>query len=576
MERGGKYMRFKKLIIAVVSVAVIGGAIAGINTYTKNAKAKAALAANEAQTVATESVVRQNISSVISATGSVEVEKSYSVSLSTIQEISNVLVDVGDEVTEGQALIEYNYSSSKEDLDKQLEDANISLKNAQLGLQSYDKTKTASEIAELENAIVVAEKDLLQAQLDVKDNQNKIEDAQITINDAQTALETAQKDIDYAQIDIDDAQKELDKAQEDLDKNKQLLDIGAISQQEYSQYETTYDDKQKNYTDAVRKYDTAVQTKADKETAYNTAQRDLPDLQAKAQSYEYNVKIAEYNLQKAKEDLEEGKNPTLTNDEKVKYEQQQLQIESAKIKIETIQSQIDDLTDVSVSPINGTIIEKNVEDGDVAKESEVLLRIADVSKLKVTATISEYDASDIRLGQRVTMTSDGIRDKTYVGEIIFIDPLAKASSEENVVTVDVSLENSDESLKPGFTMDLEITTAEANDALTVPKSAIATDKDGQKYIFTVVNDILKKTIVTTGVYGDLYVEITEGVNENDIVVSSPNTSMEDGQSISAVNSDAPKLNQGDDKDEDKDEDVRGNQVGPMGGGQPPMGGGGPR
>lgn len=565
-------MRFKKLIISVVSVAVIGGTIAGINTYTKNAKAKATLAANEAQTVATESVIKQKISSVISATGSVEVEKSYSVSLSTIQEISSVLVDVGDKVTEGQALIEYNYSSSKEDLDKQLEDANISLKNAQLGLQSYDKTKTASEIAELENAIVVAEKDLLQAQLDVKDNQNKIEDAQNTINDAQTALETAQKDIDYAQIDIDDAQKELDKAKEDLDKNKQLLDIGAISQQEYSQYETAYDDKQKNYTDAVRKYDTAVQTKADKETAYNTAQRDLPDLQAKAQSYEYNVKIAEYNLQKAKEDLEEGKNPTLTNDEKVKYEQQKLQIESAKIKIETIQSQIDDLTDVSVSPINGTIIEKNVEDGDVAKESEVLLRIADVSKLKVTATISEYDASDIRLGQKVTMTSDGIRDKTYVGEIIFIDPLAKASSEENVVTVDVSLENSDESLKPGFTMDLEITTAEASDALTVPKSAIATNKDGQKYIFTVVNDILKKTIVTTGVYGDLYVEITDGVNENDIVVSSPNTSMEDGQSISAVSSDAPKLNQGN----DNDENIRGNQGGPMGGGQPPMGGGGPR
>ncbi len=557
-------MKFKKLIIAVVSVVVIGSAIAGINTYTKNAKVKAALAANEAQTVATESVVRQNISSVISATGSVEVEKSYSVSLSTIQEISSVLVDVGDKVTEGQALIEYNYSSSKEDLDKQLEDANISLKNAQLGLQSYDKTKTASEIAELENAIVVAEKDLLQAQLDVKDNQNKIEDAQITINDAQTALDTAQKDIDYAQIDIDDAQKELDKAQEDLDKNKQLLDIGAISQQEYSQYETAYDDKQKNYTDAVRKYDTAVQTKADKETAYNTAQRDLPDLQAKVQSYEYNVKIAEYNLQKAKEDLEEGKNPTLTNDKKVKYEQLKLQIESAKIKIETIQSQIDDLTDVSVSPINGTIIEKNVEDGDVAKESEVLLRIADVSKLKVTATISEYDAADIRLGQKVTMTSDGIRDKTYVGEIIFIDPLAKASSEENVVTVDVSLENSDESLKPGFTTDLEITTAEASNALTVPKSAIATNKDGQKYIFTVVNDILKKTIVTTGVYGDLYVEINDGINENDIVVSNPNTSMEDGQSISAVSSDAPKLNQGD----DKDENVRGNQGGPMGGGGP--------
>lgn len=564
-------MRFNKMIVAVVSIGLIGTSALVGNTYLKNDNKVRAAVTNEAETIATESVTRQNISSVISATGSVEVEKAYSISLSAIQEISKVLVNVGDKVTEGQSLIEYNYLSSKESLDKQLEDANISLKNAQLGLQSYDKTKTASEISALENAITVAEKELLQAQLDVKNNQNKIEDAQTTIDNAQTAIETAQKDIDYAQKDIDDAKKEMDKAQEDLENNKQLLEIGAISQQEYSQYETAYDTKEKAYNEAVRKYDTAIQTKTDKETEYKTAQRDLPDLQTQIQTYEYNVQIAQYNLQKAKDDLEEAKNPTMTNDERVKYEQQKLQVESAKIKIETIQSQIDDLTDISVSPIDGTIIEKNVEDGDIAKESEVLLKVADVSNLKVTATISEYDASEIRLGQSVTMTSDGIRDKTYVGKVIFIDPQAKASNDENVVTIDVSLENSDENLKPGFTMDLEITTADAKNTLTVPKAAIATDKDGQKYVFTVTDEnTLKKTIVATGVYGDLYVEIVEGINENDTIVSSPSTSMKDGQSILSGASDASQINKGDDEN---DNGQRNQMPAGGGGGQPPMGGG---
>lgn len=564
-------MRFNKMIVAVVSVGLIGAAAVVGNTYLKNDNKVRAAVTNEAETIVTESVTRQDISSVISATGSVEVEKAYSISLSAIQEISKVLVNIGDKVTEGQSLIEYNYLSSKESLDKQLEDANISLKNAQLGLQSYDKTKTASEISALENVITVAEKELLQAQLDVKNNQNKIEDAQTTIDNAQTAIETAQKDIDYAQKDIDDAKKEMDKAQEDLENNKQLLEIGAISQQEYSQYETAYDTKEKAYNEAVRKYDTAVQTKTDKETEYKTAQRDLPDLESQIQTYEYNVQIAQYNLQKAKDDLEEAQNPTMTNDERVKYEQQKLQVESAKIKIETIQSQIDDLTDISVSPIDGTIIEKNVEDGDIAKESEVLLKVADVSNLKVTATISEYDASEIRLGQSVAMTSDGIRDKTYVGKVIFIDPQAKASNDENVVTIDVSLENSDENLKPGFTMDLEITTADAKDTLTVPKAAIATDKDGQKYVFTVTDEnTLKKTIVATGVYGDLYVEIVEGINENDTIVSSPSTSMKDGQSILSGASDASQINKGDDENDNGQR----NQM-PAGGGgaQPPMGGG---
>lgn len=540
--------RRKKLVKVLITLVVISciGVIA-FTTYSKkaNEKAQAAMTAANAETMRREVIGRQDLSSIIEATGTVEAEKVYSISLSTIQEISRVLVDVGDKVTKDQQLIEYDYLSSKEKLDKSLADANISLQSAQLDLQSFNVPKTADEIADLENEVTNAQKDLYQAQLDLDENNNRIEQAKRTINDAQNALDNAQKDIDYEQTnidnakkDIDYAQKDLDTAQKDLDSNKQLLDIGAISQKEYDDKQKEYDnmqkayeDKQKAYNDALKMYDDKVQAKKDKQSAYDNALIDLPELEAKVKSYQYNIETAKYKVEKAKRDVEDAKNPKLTNEEKINYEKQKLAIESAKIKIEDIQSQIDDLTDFSLSPIDGVVIEKNVEDGDAVKESEVLMKVADTTKLKVRAKVSEYDASSIQLGQTVNMTSNGIRDKVYTGKVTFIDPSAVKNGDETSVTVDAIIENPDSDLKLGFNMDIQIITGNSPNALVVPITSILTDEQSQKYVFTVSENKLKKSVIKTGLYGDMYVEVLEGVSEGDEVLSIPNASMKEGDSV---------------------------------------------
>lgn len=556
----------RKKIIKTTAIVVVICAIGGVaySSYSKSVtkKAEAAMSQANSAAIAVEAISKKDVRSVISATGKVEAEKIYSISLSTIQEISKVLVAVGDEVKQDQALIEYDYISSKEKLDKKLKDANISLKTSQLNLKTYNIPSTPDEIAAFKNAVVAAEKALYQSQLDLKENTNQIEDAKKAIEDAQKAIEDNKRDIidektdvDNAQTDIDNAQRDIDNAQKDLDSSKQLFDIGAISQQEHDKAQTAYDDKVKahnttvkSYNTTVKSYDDKVKAQSDKETAYDNAIRALSDLEAKTKTYEYNITTAKYNLEKSQKDLKDGQNPTMTAEEKIKYEQQQLSIQSNQINIEDIQSQINDLVDISTSPIDGVIIEKNVEDGDVAKESTALLKVADTSKLKVRATVSEYDASNISLNQTVTMTSDGIRDKVYTGKVIFIDPQAKSSNEESVVTIDVSIENSDMNLKPGFTIDLEILTGDSKDVLSVPIASILTDEQKQKYVYTVTpENTLKKTIITTGVYGDMYVETKSGITEGENVVTSPNTSMKEGDPITVAPSQPTEGGNKDDK-----------------------------
>lgn len=536
MSNPNKRKKVIKIIATIVVVLAVGGIV--VTSYQKKAqKAKAAMAMNNPNALQVEAVKRQDLSSLISATGSVEAEKIYTISLSNNQEISKVIVNLGDKVTKGQTLIEYDYLSAKEKLDKNLEDANISLKNAELSLKSFNVPKTAAEISDLQNAIVTAEKNLYQAELDLTNNKTKIEDGQKAIEDAQKDIEYAQIDIDNAQKEIDNAKKEVDNAKLDLDNNKQLLDIGAISEQDYKQYQTAYDNKVSVHDSKVTAYNNALKAYDSKVSAKDTSVKNLEELKSQTKSFEYNIETAKYNVEKANRDLKEAKNPTMTNEEKIKYEQQKLQIESCKIKIADIQSQIDDLTDVSVSPIDGVIIEKNVEDGDIAKEAVALLKVADTSQLKVSATVSEYDASTIKLGQTVKITSDGIRDKIYTGKITFIDPQAKKSGDETGVTIDASIDNSDEKLKPGFSVDIEVTTAAASNALVVPITSILTGENLQKYIFTVTDgNKLKRVDVETGVYGDMYVEVKTNLAEGDSVISMPNASMKDGDIVEIASS----------------------------------------
>lgn len=466
-------------IIILISVLVIVGA-GGYTVYSTSQKLKTQMASMpQPNALATEAVSKSDISSVVSTTGTVETEKEYTVSVTTNQEISKVLVDVGDKVEKDQVLIEYDFERSKKTLDKSLADAKISLENAELSLQSLDLPATDSQLATLESAVISSEKALYQAKLDLSNNAEKVKATK----------------------------KDVETAKKDRDNTKSLYDIGAASQTEYDKTVTYYDNKL----------------------------IELSDLEANQKTCEYNVTLAQYQLDKAKEDLHKTKNSIKTADDQIKLKQQQLNIDSCKLRITDLESQIADLKDVSVSPVTGVVISKSVEDGDIAAESKELIKVADVNKLVVSTTVSEYDAAKIALGQTVTMQSDGIANKVYTGKITFIDPIAKKNNADTIVKIKVSIDNADAQLKPGFTIDLDILTGSATQVLCVPTGAILVDKDHNNYVFTLSADNkLSKKIITTGVSGDLYVEVKEGLSEGENVVSSPSDTMEDGQTINPV------------------------------------------
>ena len=470
--------KLKKIIAAVVVIVVAAGGV----FYYRQTNAVSAGAGSIMVEAPTEQAARGDITEIVSASGTVAAAEENGVYIETTQKVSAVNVKLGDIVEVGDILVEYDVDYSKKELENTLKQNQISLKNSQLSLQSLTAAPTESELLTLNSNIASAEKNLLDAR-------NNLTSTQTQITQLETALINAEKsEANY----------------------KALLAVGGASQEEY---------------------DNAVEAVDDAKTALEEAKTSIPSL-------EMAISNAEASLNQANINYKLALDPLSDENSQINYQKQQNEISKAQLTIENVQDKISDLIEYSTAHVSGTVISVGVEDGSVVTEDTEILKIADLNNLIVTAYISEYDVPLLNLGQNVTITTDAIANTVYTGKVSYISPIASVTStfsgSETTVEVEVSIDNPDGVLKPGYSVDMEIAVTDVQDAVTVSLSAVALDpKENSHYVFTISPERnLEKTYVEIGATDDLIVEITSGLSEGDTVVSSPTEAMAEGTPLS--------------------------------------------
>jgi len=155
--------------------------------------------------------------------------------------------------------------------------------------------------------------------------------------------------------------------------------------------------------------------------------------------------------------------------------------------------------------------------------------------------VNEYNIKDVKVGQKVRITGDAIREDVEVfGVVESISPVAKtnmtASGEEVVIEVDISIDNTALNLKPGLSVDCEILTDEKKDVVVVPMGVLKTDKDGNEYVLLVDKEkgVLMQRNVKLGIISDMTAEVLEGLAEGDIVVDDPQSFHKDGSKVRII------------------------------------------
>src|SRR3954453_21653375 len=209
------------------------------------------------------------------------------------------------------------------------------------------------------------------------------------------------------------------------------------------------------------------------------------------------------------------------------------------------------------SPIAGRVVRLAVEEGEVAvpgtfsRETGLLMTIADLSVILAKVQVDETDVVRLSSNDSVEVTIDAYRDTTFWGRVSKISHSAKLTPTETAsgssdravdFDVEVTLRNPPSDIRPDLSCTARIITDTRNNALSIPIIALTVrehekipseaegapqvdtlrarfKKKEAEGVFVVRNGVATFRPVKTGVAGDDYFEVVDGVREGETIVA---------------------------------------------------------
>ncbi|SHG95896.1 efflux RND transporter periplasmic adaptor subunit [Tepidibacter thalassicus] len=212
-----------------------------------------------------------------------------------------------------------------------------------------------------------------------------------------------------------------------------------------------------------------------------------------------------------------------------------------ELKKLNLKQKIDDLSKSTIiSPIDGTVTAINAKIGSIPKGAGGLFVIEDLTKLKATLDINEFDINKLHIGQNVNLTTESLEGKVFKGKITNIYPTARikegsSSGKQIIIPVEIDLIGDVKGLRPGLIIESNIEIQKQKGALTVPYEAIYEKPDKTNCIFLVKNGVLKEIPIKIGIQSDLIVEvISKDIKPGDKVVLNPNETFYDGMKVNVI------------------------------------------
>jgi multidrug efflux pump subunit AcrA (membrane-fusion protein) len=169
------------------------------------------------------------------------------------------------------------------------------------------------------------------------------------------------------------------------------------------------------------------------------------------------------------------------------------------------------------SPVSGTVIERNVVEGQFVEPETPLLTLADLSHVWVVADYYEMDMGRVREGDRARFTSDAMPGRVFEGRVDFVYPTV--SSETRTLKARVGLANPDGALRPGMFGRVQVV-GRAAPSLSVPSEAVVNTGDHTYVFLAHAGGNFEPRMVWTGSPEGDRVQVLKGVAEGDTVVAS--------------------------------------------------------
>jgi membrane fusion protein, multidrug efflux system len=251
-------------------------------------------------------------------------------------------------------------------------------------------------------------------------------------------------------------------------------------------------------------------------------------MKAEVQDAQARLKLAEANFRRASTLQQSGSGTTRARDEAMSEQ------EIARAALELAQVRLDKAT--LRAPFDGVVGLREVSHGAFVQPGTALVNIEKIDQLKVDFRLPEINLGDVKAGLAVNVKVDAFPERVFEGSILAIDPLLDVNG--RALRVRAALDNDGMLLRPGLFARIEIPVEDQDNVVTVPESAIV-PQGGQNIVFRVKDGKAEEVKVALGRRTAGEVEVSDGLEEGDVVVTSGHLRLRAGGAVEIVSGDVP-------------------------------------
>ncbi|WP_286271459.1 efflux RND transporter periplasmic adaptor subunit [Thalassotalea hakodatensis] len=170
------------------------------------------------------------------------------------------------------------------------------------------------------------------------------------------------------------------------------------------------------------------------------------------------------------------------------------------------------------SPQAGVVDDLQIREGFYVQPGNTLLSIGKLDQVWVEAEVFERDIALIKQGLDVTMTLDSLPGKKWTGMVDYVYPTL--NSETRTLRVRLKFNNPEHQLKPNMFAQVTIHANPTNRAILVPTEAVIRTGKQDRVVLALGEGQFKSVEVTIGRVDKHHIEILNGLDEKDVVVTS--------------------------------------------------------
>lgn len=215
----------------------------------------------------------------------------------------------------------------------------------------------------------------------------------------------------------------------------------------------------------------------------------------------------------------------------------QAEFDAERAALTAAEAQVDQLSTrasyaVIQAPLDGVVTERVVQAGDVVGNQSRMFTVADLSVLVVRVGVSELDVVNIRESDPVELSLDAFPNRPLNGRVRRIFPSADPAT--RLVPVEVALDAEAETLaRPGFLARATFSVGLLEDVLLIPAGALAST-GASPSVFVVEDDRVRRRPVRTGLTSQGRVQVLEGLEEGEVVVTQGVSRLREGATVRIV------------------------------------------